>query len=107
VTKEFGISELTVKRVWKQYVDQKRMGVLVPDLSVKFSQSGRKSLLTPLMRDHIEEILQACVDIHKYASEEEITQNLIQMGHETNRTSVHRYLTQMQVRTRTHHTIAL
>ncbi len=46
VSAEFGISEQTVKRVWKSYVDQKRMGVLAPDLSVKFNERGRKSLLT-------------------------------------------------------------
>ena len=53
VSAEFGISEQTVKRVWKSYVDQKRMGVLAPDLSVKFNERGRKSLLTDLMRERV------------------------------------------------------
>jgi hypothetical protein len=103
VSAEFGISEQTVKRVWKSYVDQKRMGVLAPDLSVKFNERGRKSLLTDLMREHVEEILQDYANIHRYASEEQITQNLRQMGHETNNSSVHRYLRQMGVITETLH----
>jgi hypothetical protein len=79
------------------------MGVLVPDLSVKFNERGRKSLLTPLTREHIEEILQDYADIHRYASEEQITQNLIQMGHPTNKSSVHLYLIQMGVTTESQH----
>ena len=103
VSAEFGIKEQTVKRVWKQYVDQKRMGVLVPDLSVKFNERGRKSKLTPLMREHIEVILQDYADMHRYASDEQITQNLIQMGHETSKSSVHGYFKKMGVRTERQH----
>ena len=45
---DLSVTEQSVKRVWREYVNQKRSGVLVPDLSPKFNERGRKSKLTPL-----------------------------------------------------------
>lgn len=101
VANEFNISEQTVKRVWLAYVAQKRAGVQVPDLQTKFQERGRNSLLTELMKEHIEEILQDYANLHRYASEEQVTENLVQMGHPTNKSSVHNYLHQMGVTNKT------
>ena len=98
VAKEFKISVQTVTRVWKQWVDQKRQGVESPDLSPKFNKRGRHSLLTDEMRKDIEEILQDYANLKKYASREQIFQNLKMMGHDTSESSVGRYLKQMGVK---------
>ena len=98
VAKEFKISEQTVWRVWKQWVDQKRQGVESPELSPKFNKRGRHSLLTDEMRKDIEEILQDYASLQKYASLEQIFQNLTMMGHKTCETSVGRYLKEMDAK---------
>jgi transposase len=98
VANEFKISVQTVTRVWKQWVDQKRQGVESPDLSPKFNKRGRHSLLTDEMRKDIEEILQDYASLQKYASREQIFQNLKMMGHSTCETSVGTYLKQMGVK---------
>jgi hypothetical protein len=72
----FNISVQTVCRVWKQWVNQRRMGMLVPDLETKFHERGRKSKFTPVTKENIEEILQDYTNIHQFASEEQITANL-------------------------------
>ena len=53
VSADLSVTEQSVKRVWREYVNQKRSGVLVPDLSPKFNERGRKSKLTPLLEGHI------------------------------------------------------
>jgi hypothetical protein len=98
VAKEFKISVQTVTRVWKQWVDQKRQGVESPDLSPKFNERGQHSLLTDEMRKDIEEILQDYTSLGKYASREQIFQNLTMMGHKTCETSVGRYLKEMDAK---------
>ena len=53
VADTFNISVQTVCRVWKQWVNQKRMGMLVPDLDTKFHERGRQSKFTLLMKKNI------------------------------------------------------
>ena len=57
--------------------------------------------MTPLLEGHIKETLQDYANIHRFASEERITANLLQMGHAIGRSSIHRYLEQMDVKTKT------
>ena len=88
IMKEIGtISEATVRRIWRTYRERvSSQGVLADMISRRKGNCGRKSSLTPALRQHYKEIAQEYANLWLRLSNVAMVQELAHRGIKLSRT---------------------